>query len=176
MFATFVAYRTVSEKILRAACASNFENGSFHPQKSAFCAAATFETPFLSSRAFALRALPVRVRRQALRLSNRPTPLRDLPRRAIAPPAISSSKPPRSRASRNRTIAAARARISSQPQTLYIVLLSVFYYHNIVISNIINVSFQSKSCKATAQSLFCRNAGAGRPKAPNPLTALSAGA
>ena len=60
-----------------------------------------------------------------------------------------------------------------------IVILSCypfFYYHNLVISNIINVSFQSKSCKATAQSLFCRNAGAGRLKAPNPLTALSADA
>ena len=161
---------------MRAACASNFENGSFHPQKSAFCAAAAFETPLLSSRAFALRALPVRVRRQALRLSNRPTPLRDLPRRAIAPPAISSSKPPRSRASRNRTIAAAHAYIFAATDIVILSCYPFFYYHNLVISNIINVSFQGKSCKATAQSLFCRNAGAGRLKAPNPLTALSAGA
>ena len=36
LLATFVAYRTPTKKFLRAACASNFENGSFHPQKSAF--------------------------------------------------------------------------------------------------------------------------------------------
>ena len=36
LLATFVAYRTPTKKFLRAACASNFENGSFHPQKPAF--------------------------------------------------------------------------------------------------------------------------------------------